>query len=297
MDENRIDDDNHDGQRVWFITGAARGLGQSIARAALDQGNCVVVTARDESRAAEALGSGDRVLPLSLDVTDQGQIDVAVAAAIERFGGIDVLVNNAGFGLLGGIEEVSPEEVERVYRTNVFGLLAVTRTVLPHFRARRRGWVVNISSVGGVTASPGWGLYNSTKFAVEGISEALAAEVAPLGIKVLIVQPGYLRTDFLGGSLLTANRSIDDYGATVGSMRVAAGEKRGSEPGDPDRAAEAIVAAIDSPNPPLRLLLGADAVDRVLRKLDVTRSDLEMWREVSLSIGFEHAGTGSGPGR
>jgi NAD(P)-dependent dehydrogenase (short-subunit alcohol dehydrogenase family) len=186
--------------KTWFITGASRGFGALIVKEALGRGDNVVATARNPDTVTKAFGDRPNLLAIGLDVNDEAQARAAAAAAVDRFGRIDVLVNNAGFGLLGAIEENSAAEVEAVFRTNVFGLLSVTRAVLPHMRRERSGRVINISSIGGYRASVGWGVYCSTKFAVEGISEALAAEVEPLGIKVTVVEPGYFRTDFLEAS-------------------------------------------------------------------------------------------------
>jgi NAD(P)-dependent dehydrogenase (short-subunit alcohol dehydrogenase family) len=182
-------------QKTWFITGASRGIGAEIALAVLAAGDQLIATARKKSDLAQ-FESNPNVLTLSLDITDEVMVQAAVAAGLERFGQIDVLVNNAGFGILGGIEETSAAEVERVYRTNVFGLLNVTRAVLPSMRQRRRGHIINLSSIGGYRSTPGWGIYSSTKFAVEGITEALHDELAPLGIHATVVEPGYFRTNF-----------------------------------------------------------------------------------------------------
>ena len=188
-------------QKTWFITGASRGIGAEIAKAVLAAGDQLIATARKKTDLNE-FESNPNVLMLSLDITDEAQVQAAVAAGLERFGQIDVLVNNAGFGILGGVEETSAEEVERVYRTNVFGLLNMTRAVLPSMRQRRRGHIINLSSIGGYRSTPGWGVYSSTKFAVEGITEALHDELAPLGIHATVVEPGYFRTNFLDGSSL-----------------------------------------------------------------------------------------------
>jgi NAD(P)-dependent dehydrogenase (short-subunit alcohol dehydrogenase family) len=183
--------------RTWFITGGSRGIGALIAAEALAAGDQVVATARNPEAMTQAFGPRDRLLAVTLDVTDQAQAHAAAGEAVKRFGRIDVLVNNAGFGLLGAVEEATAAEIERVYRTNVFGLLVVTRAVLPHMRRARSGHVINISSVGGYRSGPGFGIYCSTKFAIEELSEALEGELAPLGIKVTVVEPGYFRTDFL----------------------------------------------------------------------------------------------------
>ena len=211
-------------QRTWLITGASRGLGAEIAKAVLAAGDRLIATARNQAD-LQQFGTNKDVLLLSMDVTDEAQVKAAIATSLEKFGQIDVLVNNAGFGLLGSVEECSAQEVESVYRTNVFGLLNVTRAVLPSMRQHRSGHIINMSSIGGYRSSPGWGIYGSTKFAVEGITEALHGELAPLGIHATVVEPGYFRTGFLDGSSLRPSAvQIPDYAQTVGKIRnVAAG--------------------------------------------------------------------------
>lgn len=273
--------------KTWFITGASRGFGLRIARLALAQGDNVVATARRADTVVEALGEHPRLLALALDVTDEAQAEAAAAAAIDRFGAIDVLLNNAGFGLLGAVEEASAADVERLYRTNVFGLLHVTRAVLPFMRARRSGRVLNISSIGGYRGAAGFGVYSSTKFAVEGLSEALHAELAPLGIHVTVVEPGYFRTDFLDAtSLSVSSAQIDDYGATAGAVRGRAVDLNHAQPGDPDRLAEVLVAFADAPNPPVRLPLGSDTVAAIEAKHAADAAILAAWRDVSVSTDF-----------
>ncbi|HEY8337615.1 MAG TPA: SDR family NAD(P)-dependent oxidoreductase, partial [Tardiphaga sp.] len=210
-------------ERVWMITGASRGLGARMAEAALAHGDAVVATARNAADVAKRFGDHPALLGVSLDVTDEAQAARAVDAAIARFGRIDVLVNNAGFGLLGAVEEATADEVRKLYETNVFGLLNVTRAALPSMRARRSGHVLNLSSLGGHQSGPGFGLYCSTKFAVEGINQALHKELAPLGIHVTAVEPGYFRTEFLeGNSLAVSPKLIADYEGTSGQVRIAA---------------------------------------------------------------------------
>jgi NAD(P)-dependent dehydrogenase (short-subunit alcohol dehydrogenase family) len=273
--------------KTWFITGASRGFGLLIARAALARGDNVVATARNPQTVIDALGEQQNLLAVPLDVTSEVAAGHAAAAAIERFGHIDVLVNNAGYGLLGAVEETSDDEVRRLYDTNVFGLLAVTRAVLPSMRARRAGHVINISSVGGYSAYHGWGAYGSTKFAVEGLSEALAQELAPLGINVTVIEPGFFRTDFLDASSLveTAAR-IDDYADTVGKMRGFAAEVNHRQPGDPARLAGAILHLADAPQPPLRLPLGSDTVARIGEKHRFVEAEMASWLEVARSTDF-----------
>ncbi len=228
--------------RIWLITGASRGIGARIAEAALAQGDAVVATSRDAASITRRFGASDALLPLALDVTDEAQARHAVGAALDRFGRIDVLVNNAGYGLLGAVEEATADEVRRLYETNVFGLLHVTRAVLPAMRARRAGHVINISSLGGVRSSAGFGVYCSTKFAVEGITEALHAELAPLGIHATVVEPGYFRTEFLDtASLSVSPRVLEDYAASAGAIREAARRINLNQPGDPVRLAQAVM--------------------------------------------------------
>ncbi|WP_028937467.1 SDR family oxidoreductase [Pseudonocardia spinosispora] len=272
---------------VWFITGASTGLGRVLAETVLDHGARVVATARDVASLDDLRGDGpDDVIRLPLDVTDPAQVRASVAEAIDRAGAIDVLVNNAGHGLVGALEELSDEQIRRVLGTNVFGVLAVTRAVLPHLRARRRGHIVQMSSVGGVVANPGHALYGTSKFALEGMSEALAGEVAPFGIRVTIVEPGPFRTDFAGRSMEFAE-PIDDYrGTPAGSLRERFSEQNGNQPGDPRKAAEAIIAAVRDESSPLRLPLGPAAVTRIRAKLESQLADLAAWEKVSLDTDF-----------
>jgi short-subunit dehydrogenase len=221
-----------------------------------------------------------------MDLRDDSQIASVVQSATKRFGQIDVLINNAGHGLLGAIEEASNSEISKVFETNVFGLLRVTRAVLPHMRQRRSGHIVNLSSIGGLIGIPGWGIYNATKFAVEGISEALAQELAPLGIGVTIVEPGPFRTDFLGGSLAMVESHLPDYDQTAGKTRTYQKENDGSQAGDPKKGAKAIVDAVTGDNPPLHLLLGALAYQRANEKLAALRAEFEKWRAVTLATDF-----------
>jgi len=277
----------HIGPRVWFITGTSQGFGRELVRTVLRGGDFVVATSRDPQKVISTFESWtERLLAVALDLRDPHSISNAVSAGIARFGRIDVLVNNAGHGLLGAVEEASDAEILQVYETNVFGLLRVTRAVLPHMRERHSGHVVNLSSIGGLTASPGWGIYNSTKFAVEGLSEALAQEVAPLGIRVTIVEPGPFRTDFLGGSLTAAAARLPDYDSTAGRTRTWRDSHNGAQKGDPALGAEAIVQAVTAAEPPLRLLLGGDAFERANRKLNQQRSEFETWRELTHSTDF-----------
>lgn len=273
--------------RTWFITGASRGFGALIADRALAAGDSVVATARDPQLLPAALRDHPRVLAVALDVTNEAQAREAVAAALRRFGRIDVLVNNAGFGLIGAIEESSAAEVERLFATNVFGLLHVTRAVLPAMRRQRSGRVLNFSSIGGYAAAAGFGIYCATKFAVEGISEAMSVELEPLGIRTTVVEPGYFRTGFLSAqSVVSTAARIEDYAANVGAVRDFARGADGQQPGDPARLAQAILALVDADEPPQRLPLGADTVDRIARKHREVDAEVDRWRDLALSTGF-----------
>ena len=270
--------------RIWFITGASRGFGQLIARHALDAGDTVVATARNAQHVTDALGENDRLLALSLDVTDRAQTNEAVAAAVKKFGRIDVLVNNAGYGVVGAIEEASDAEIERVYATNVFGLMGVSRAVLPHMRRERSGRIFNISSVGGYASRAGFGIYCSTKFAVEAISEAMQDELAPLGIKVTVVEPGGFRTDFLETNSMSPHaQQIDDYAATVGPVRQWTIDANKKQLGDPDKLAAALIRLAGEEEPPVRIQFGSDSVNRVEQKNAFVAEELAQWRDLSVS--------------
>ncbi|MEU2064892.1 oxidoreductase [Streptomyces sp. NPDC013455] len=270
---------------VWFVTGASRGLGAEITREALDRGHSVIATARDASAVLKAYPEKpERLLAVSADVTEPEQLTAAVEAGLAEFGRIDVVVNNAGYGLVGTIEETAEEAVRDLFEVNVFGVLNTLRATLPTLRAQRSGHVLNIGSVAGFATAPATGLYGASKFAVEGISEALHGELAPLGIRVTVVEPGGFRTDFLhSSSIKVAPATIDDYADGAGPVREALAANDGRQPGDPEKAARAIVDVTEAAEPPLRLQLGADAVERVEAKLDVVRRELDQWRQVALS--------------
>ena len=271
-------------KKVWFITGASRGFGVLTAQQALERGDFVVATARDPQAVIAALGEHPNLLALRLDVKLEAQAITAAQQAVARFGRIDVLVNNAGYGLLGAVEEANAEEVRALYETNVFGLLNISRAVLPIMRKQGSGHVINISSVGGYSSYAGWGVYGSTKFAVEGLSEAMAMELEPLGIKVTVVEPGFFRTDFLDASSLVATRErIDSYAATVGAMRDFAAGANHAQPGDPLKLAGALLQLTDSGTPPVRLQLGSDTVQRVRAKNQFVEKEMAEWLDVALS--------------
>ncbi len=272
---------------VWFITGCSTGFGRELAKLLLDSSYRVVVTARDPEKVADLAASRPQnALALQLDVDKPDQIAAAVGAAQKKFGRIDVLVNNAGYGYLSAIEEGDEAEIRALFDTNFFGLAAMTRAVLPLMRRQKSGTVVNISSMAGVSGFPGVGYYNASKFAVEGLSEALAKEAAPLGIKVLIVEPGPFRTDWAGRSLRTPKEPIEAYRETAVARREGIRGYSGAQPGDPVRAAKAIIAAVESGDAPLHLALGAVAYDAITEKLDAFRSDLLANRDISLAADY-----------
>lgn len=277
-------------QRVWFITGASTGFGRLLAEQVLAKGDKVVATARKPEQIADlAHNHPESALSLALDVTENNAVEEAVDAAVKHFGRIDVLVNNAGYGLAGAIEEAVEDEYMPVFETNVFGLISVTKSILPYLRTQRSGHIVNLSSVGGLIGSPGWGYYNASKFAVEGFSEALAAELAPLDIHVTIVEPGPFRTDFLGRSGVEAHQRIADYDQTAGKTRQYFHDQAGKQAGDPAKAAAAIIAAVEAQNPPKHLVLGKIAYTRMTQRLEQWKQELEAWRDLSLGADFDTA--------
>ncbi|MCP2327588.1 NAD(P)-dependent dehydrogenase (short-subunit alcohol dehydrogenase family) [Hamadaea flava] len=271
--------------KVFFVTGASRGLGAEIVRAALERGHQVAATARDAAAVAKAYPEEPaNLLALTADVTDPAQLRAAVEATVERFGRLDVVVNNAGYGLVGAVEEVSDEAARDLFEVNVFGVINTLKATLPVLRAQRSGHVLNLSSVGGFATAPGVGLYGATKFAVEALSEALQGELAPLGVRVTIVEPGGFRTDFLNpASLRTEPATIADYEAGAGPVRQSMGANDGKQAGDPVKAANAIIDVTEVAEPPLRLQLGADAIARIEAKLDLVRRELEQWKHVALA--------------
>ena len=274
-------------KKVWLVTGASTGFGRELAEYLLAQGAQVVATAR-KVEGLQALGSKypKTALIAAMDVTNQKQVNQVVDVAVKYFGGIDVLVNNAGYGMVGAVEESAEEEFRPMFETNVFGLIRVTRAVLPQMRLQGSGHIVNLSSIGGLVATAGFGLYNATKFAVEGLSEALAQEVKPLGITVTIVEPGPFRTKFLGKAGGEAKAKISDYDKTSGKMRAYFTEQDGKQPGDPQKAAEAIVKAVESEYPPLHLLLGASTIPRVKAKIEALQKDLATWEATTIGADF-----------
>ena len=275
--------------RHWFITGVSSGFGRELARAALVRGDVVVGTVRQPAQADnfEELAPG-RAHAVVLDVTHGADIEPAVQRTLARVGHVDVLVNNAGYGLFGAVEEVSDAEARAVMETNFFGPLAITRALLPHLRERGTGHIFNVSSVAGVIGFPGGGLYSASKFALEGLTEALSAELAAFGIRVTLVEPGGFRTSFSGGSLRMAARVIDGYAETpAAKTRASMNRYAGHEPGDPAKAALAILAALDAPQPPLRLVLGADAVGMVRLAFGAVLAQVDEWEPVSIATALD----------
>jgi NAD(P)-dependent dehydrogenase (short-subunit alcohol dehydrogenase family) len=270
---------------VWFITGCSTGFGRELANHALEGGFRTVVTARNPDD-VKGLAAKGEALVLKLDVTDQSQINSAIKAAEKKFGRIDVLVNNAGIGYFAAVEESDEKEVRRMFEINVFGLSRMVHAALPGMRKRRKGFIVNFSSIGGLRSFPSVGYYNATKFAVEGLSEALWQEVEPLGIKVMLVEPSGFRTDWAGRSANESKRQIDDYAATAGAWRKQVRAISGKQPGDPVRAAHAIVKAVESPKPPHHLLLGNDAYNGAIAKLAELRKEFSAWKAVARGADF-----------
>jgi len=272
---------------VWLITGCSSGFGREFARAALAHGFRVVATARDVHTLDDLLiGHEDRMRAITLDVSNAEQIKRAVTEAERAFGHIDVLVNNAGYGYLAAVEEGEEKDIRAVFETNFFGLADMIRAVLPGMRARRHGSIVNIASVGGIVGFPGSGYYAATKFAVEGLSQSLAREVEPLGIRVLLVEPGPFRTDWAGRSLKQSPNFIGDYEQTSGRRRRNIAGYSGTRPGDPARAAEAVIKVLESPTPPAHLVLGREGIDNVEKQLRSILHEIDDWRQTGLAADF-----------
>lgn len=273
-------------ERVWFITGTSTGFGRALAEAVLEHGDRLVATARDTSTIVDlARAYPKQARVLELDVTDREQVRSVIEEAVSEFGRLDVVVNNAGYALRGALEELPEEEMRAQFETNVFGVLNVTRTVLPYLRHQRSGHIVQISSVGGVVSTVGGGIYAGTKFSVEGVSEALAKEVAHLGIKITIVEPGPFRTDFSGRSMRRA-KPIEDYAESVGRAHERFLAMDGSQPNNPVRGAWAIIKAVEAKEPPLRLPLGPEAFQMIRGKLEEQRRELDAWEQLGVATAF-----------
>lgn len=270
--------------KIWFITGCSTGFGRELAELVLKSGYSAVVTARNTKDIEDIVSDyPETALALPLDVTQPAQIKTAVETSIDRFGQIDVLVNNAGIGYFGAIEESEESEIRRMFEINFFGLANVTKAVLPHMRMRRTGHVINIASIGGLVGFPAVGFYNATKFAVDGYSEALAKETAHLGIKVTVIAPSGFRTDWAGRSANNSPVVIEDYATTAGANKTNIRGYSGKQPGDPKKAAAAIVAVVESANPPLRLLLGVAALKGARNKLEELKKDYAAWEVTTIN--------------
>jgi NAD(P)-dependent dehydrogenase (short-subunit alcohol dehydrogenase family) len=278
---------NNSNSKVWLITGASSGFGRDLARLLLEQCHKVVATARKPETLTDLIAKYPATgLALPLDVLSQSSVDKAIADATAHFGRIDVLINNAGYGIAGAVEEVTEAEFMPVFETNLFGLVRVTKAVLPQLREQCSGHIVNVSSIGDLIGLPSWGYYNATKFAVNGLSEALAAEVEPLGIKVLVVEPGPFRTEFLGSSGKQAEKRIADYDKTAGRTRENFEVRNGKQPGDPVRGAQAMIDAVLAPEPPKHLLLGRMALDLFHKRLQDWTTHLNQWESVTLGADY-----------
>lgn len=273
---------------TWLITGCSTGLGRALAEAVIGAGHNAVVTARDVAKVADLADSTpERVLPIALDVTDPAQVARVVQRADERFGGPDVLVNNAGYGYRAAVEEGEDADVRALFETHFFGTVAMIKAVLPGMRARRSGAIVNISSIGAAVTPVGSGYYSAAKAAIEGMSGALRGELAPLGISVTVVEPGAFRTDFAGRSLVQSATVIDDYAATAGQRRKENDTMDGNQAGDPAKAASAIIAAVESSEPPGFLLLGPDALGLYRYVADARAAEIAKWEQLTGGTNFD----------
>ena len=278
----------HDTTPVWFITGCSTGFGHELAKLVLARGWRAVVTSRDQGKVQPLVeGTSERGLALSLDVTNAAQIKEAVAEAKRAFGRVDVLVNNAGYGYQSSIEEGEENEIRAQFDANVFGLFAMTRAILPMMRQQRNGHIINITSVAGLIGFPGSGYYAASKHAVEGWSDALAAEVDPLGIKVTSVEPGPFRTDWAGRSLKQTANKIKDYAETAGARLKATSEKSGTQAGDPIKAAAMMIEISQTAEPPRHLVLGAWGVEEVAKRYEARRAEFDRWRAKGISTDYD----------
>jgi NAD(P)-dependent dehydrogenase (short-subunit alcohol dehydrogenase family) len=276
---------------TWFITGASSGLGAALAEAVLDHGDKAVVTARNAEHVARFVEAHpDSALAVPLEISDHHQVTAAVDAATERFGAIDVLVNNAGHGYRAAVEEAAVDEVDELFATNFFGPVDLIKQVLPQMRARRSGTIINVSSIGAPRSNPASGYYTATKAALEGMSDALNREVGPLGIRVMVIEPGAFRTDFAGRSLAQSRNVIDDYADTAGKRRKENDHTHGTQQGDPDQAAQVIISTVEGQELPFRLLLGSDAIEIVREELQGRIDEIDKWAAVSVTTDFETGG-------
>lgn len=279
---------NTEHSKVWLITGSSTGFGRSLAEAVLQTGDRLIATARKPEQLADLVEQyPETVKAIALDVTQPEQIQTALAQAVEAFGRIDVLVNNAGYGLIGALEEVSDEQIRRNFETNLFGVINMMRAILPTMRQQGSGHIVNMSAIAGFTNELGFSIYGGSKFALEGVSEALRGEVEPFGIKVTIVEPGPFRTDFIGRSLDRVTQPMPEYEPTVGKFFNFLNTIEGKQPGDPEKAANAIIQMVKSDNPPLRLVLGKYAYSKFRKKIESLNQELDGWAELAMNTDFE----------
>lgn len=278
-------------QNVWFVTGASRGLGLALVKQLLAQGYKVAATSRKIDDLKKVIGdTSDHFLPLAVDITSGDSVGEAVEATVKHLGGINVVVNNAGYGLVGSLEELSDAEARENFNVNVFGTLNVVRKTMPYLRAQGSGHIINVSSIGGFTGNfPGWGIYCATKFAVSGFTEALAAEAKEFGIHVTAVEPGYFRTEFLAGSMQAPAHPIAAYTAVRASQHMHQQQMNGNQPGDPEKAAAAMIQIAWEANPPVHLFLGKDAYDAAYAKIDLIEKDLETWKTITVATAYNEA--------
>ncbi|WP_131537908.1 SDR family oxidoreductase [Pedobacter nototheniae] len=277
-------------KKVWFVTGASKGLGLILVKKLLENGNQVAATSRNLNDLTEAVGTNDDFLPLSVDLTSEESVEKTIGQTISKYGKIDVVVNNAGYGLLGALEELSDEESRENFNVNVFGSLNVIRKALPQLRKQQSGHIFNISSIGGFSGNyPGFGIYCATKFAVAGFSESLAAEVKPFGIKVTVVEPGYFRTNFLSsGSLAVPTKAIDAYKEVRQSQDAHQNQINNQQPGDPEKGMDVLIKVANSENAPMHLFLGADAYEVANAKIEAIRTDMSNWEALATKTHFEN---------
>lgn len=273
-------------KKVWLVTGASKGLGLSLVKKLLKEGFRVIATSRNKHALIQELGDvSDLFLPIEVNLSDNEDVKNAIATSITHFGKLDVIVNNAGFGQIGTLEELTDEEARSSFDINVFGSLNIIRNAMPYLRQHKSGHIFNIASIGGFSGGfAGWGIYCATKFAVAGLTESLAEEVKGFGIKATVVYPGYFRTDFLAkGSVQTPQHTIAAYEAARQSEQAHLNDIDGHQPNDPDKAADALIAISKSENPPVHLFLGSDAYDIVYKKIDILTNDVEQWKSYTLS--------------
>lgn len=274
--------------KVWLVTGSSTGFGRSLTEVVLKHGDCVIATARKPEQLQDLVERyPNTVKALRLDITNLDEVHSAVKAAIDVFGRIDVLVNNAGYGLVGALEEYSEDQIRQNIETNLFGAINTIRAVLPIMRSQKAGHILNMSAIAGFSNELGFSVYGAAKFGLEGISEAVQGEVAPLGIKVTIVEPGPFRTDFIGRSLVRAENSIDAYNETSGKFIQFLDKIEGSQPGDPDKAAQVLIQVVESENPPLRLVLGKYAYTKFRQKIEALTQELDAWEAIASNTDFE----------